>query len=159
MLFGNKRIIAAVLSGLLLLSGFAYASEADLSAMSREELISLRDEINDILASQSRMESAIISSGPYVVGEERYSGDSDAIFGMIRPGIYEVSFLSSSEQSEDFLDVWVYNNWGLDDEQYSFSVLRPDSPSTIITLDTGDAIEVANGSVTITRLESSEIFF
>lgn len=99
-----KSFIVALIVGLSLITYPVFGSEIDLTSMGSEELIQLRESINQELASRGE-EGASVGSGVFVAGVD------------IKPGMYKIQ-----NTYEGWSNVYVYKSIeDLEKEEYSDS--------------------------------------
>lgn len=90
----RKRIGALILAGAITAcSTIGWAEEIDISSYTLDQLVELRDEINELLA-EKMGESTTIGAGSYRVGTD------------IKPGYYEIA--CSKNASYGFINVEIY---------------------------------------------------
>ena len=69
----NKRLLAGMMAGALLLGGAASA-DVDLSGMSYDELVALKDQINMAIWESEEWQEVTVPQGVWVVGEDIPAG-------------------------------------------------------------------------------------
>lgn len=118
-----KRILALVLV-LISLVGFASAETIDISGMSSDELIALRDAINAEIVSRGIEKEVNVPAGTYTVGEDIPAGTYT-----IRTSALMISF-------------YTYDANGNYDEMH---MVQPSSPIGKLTVTDGQKIEIVGG--------------
>lgn len=91
-----KKCLAIVLS-ILMFAASAFAESVDLDAMSTDELLALRSQINAILTERMTSDSSAIYSGNYIVGVD------------IKTGMYILRFDELAEGETTGI-VWLFAN-------------------------------------------------
>lgn len=141
-----KKIVSLMLVALMLVCTTAYATGTfDFSAMSTDELLALREQLNAEIVIRTGPDSAAIGRGVYYVGET------------LKAGSYE---LACVEQNTDALYFWVEvyeSKEAFDEGKVSFNCGQMVLGSvTTLTISDGMVVKIKNGSGTLRALEKPD---
>ncbi len=124
-----KKVIALIFVALLLVANIGYADVGiDLSAMTLEELTTLRDEINALIKANVEDNNAMIYVGDFLVGKD------------IRAGSYIITCTKEEENASDGMIIAIYDSGDTYEMNKSKSVYYDfrDNANVFIGIDLGE---------------------
>lgn len=138
----NKRLLAGMMAGALLLGGAASA-DVDLSGMSYDELVALKDRINMAIWESEEWQEVTVPQGVWVVGEDIPVGkwSIKCAASAKRTEISWGDILSNDGTSVDHKnrgDIWVYI-YNPNSDYYEGGKVE----EYIVDLQAGDYVEIA----------------
>lgn len=136
-----RKLILATLFFLFVFSASAMAEGIDLSAMSTDELLALREHVNTEITSRIGGDDNLIADGVYVAGED------------IMPGRYKITCMAAFDDREFYVNVFEskenyqkYDESRWNNASYRFSqAALYEGGVTIVVLLEGMTIEIYNG--------------
>lgn len=136
-----RKMIALALVSLLLFCGTASAENIDLSTMSTDALLALREQLNTEINARIGDDNSRIADGVYVAGVD------------IKPGMYRITCTAAFDDRSFYVNLFLniddyktydQNRWGNTSYRFSQAALLP-GMETIVNLTEGMTIEIYNG--------------